>query len=339
MKNSEFSTDETQRLVTLHELGVLNTTSEHRFDHLARMAKQIFDVPIVLVNLLDKHHQWFSTCIGLAAGKVPQEISFCDHAILNDDLLLVSDALLDDRFANDPLVVDVPKIRFYAGCPLRDAEGVCLGTLCLMDRKSRDFTAEQQELLRGLAVIAEHEIVAVELTTVDESTGISNQRGFIQLAQHSLDLCLRQQVPASLVRLELIRFKSIKRKFGKAESNRVLSEFAELMKRTIRITDLCARIGEGEFVLLLINASEELATEVLVKLKRSFGEMNESTEHDYSLSLATGVVEFDVSQHGDIQALLDAVVDRMNQPKKRSGSATKQVANDVTRHVDGEKAE
>ncbi len=331
MNSTEFPADETERLATLHELGVLNTTSAHRFDHLARMAKQIFDVPIVLVNLLDEHHQWFSTCIGLAAGKVPQEISFCDHAILSDDLLIVPDALMDDRFVHDPLVKEGPQVRFYAGCPLRDTDGVCLGTLCLMDKKPRDFDAEQQEILRGLAVIAEHEIAAVELATVDELTGISNRRGFIQLAQHSLDLCLRQQVPVTLIRLKLVRFKSIKRKFGQAEGDRVLSEFAELMKRTVRVTDLCASLKDGEFVILLINASEALASEVLIKLKRSFREMSDSTEHDYNLSFAYGVVEFDVGQHGDIQGLLDATVGKENQPKKRSSAVVKVVAKNKAR--------
>ena len=173
--------DEATRVGTLRALDILDTAPEERFDRLTRLAKRLFGVPIALVSLVDTNRQWFKSCDGLGATETPREISFCGHAILSDDILVIPDALLDDRFCDNPLVVDDPHIRFYAGCPLRAPNGSRLGTLCLIDRAPRMFDADELQPLRDLAHMAEQELAAVQLATTDELTQISNRRGFARL--------------------------------------------------------------------------------------------------------------------------------------------------------------
>src|ERR1700752_1549332 len=108
--------DENTRLDTLRALNILDTSPEERFDRLTRLAKRLFGVPIALVNLVDADRQWFKSCVGLSATETPRDISFCGHAILGDDILLVPDAGVDERFHDNPLVTGDPNIRFYAGC-------------------------------------------------------------------------------------------------------------------------------------------------------------------------------------------------------------------------------
>lgn len=218
---------EETRLKTLRSLNVLDSQPEERFDRLTRMAKRIFGVPIALVSLVDENRQWFKSCVGLHVSETPRDISFCGHAILGNDVFIIPDATTDERFADNPLVLNEPHIRFYAGCPLRAPNGSKLGTLCLIDRKSRSLGAEDLETLQDLASMAESELAAVQLATLDELTEITNRRGFLMLAQHSLNLCFRHGISASLVFVDLNEFKPINDKFGHAEGDRALVAFAD----------------------------------------------------------------------------------------------------------------
>ena len=173
---------------------------EERFDRLTRMCKRLFGVPIALVSLVDENRQWFKSCVGLSVSETPRDISFCGHAILGNEIFVIPDAAKDERFADNPLVLDEPHIRFYAGCPLRSQNGCKLGTLCIIDRKPRELTQEDLDTLKDLASMVERELEAVQLATLDDLTKISNRRGFMALAQHSLNLCSRQETQASLGR-------------------------------------------------------------------------------------------------------------------------------------------
>ncbi|RVT50474.1 bifunctional diguanylate cyclase/phosphodiesterase [Rubrivivax albus] len=148
--------DEAQRLAALQATELLDTAEEQSFDDLTALAAEILDVPIALVSLVDEQRQWFKSHHGLPARETPREWAFCAHAIQGDGIFEVPDAAADPRFRNNPLVVQDPRIRFYAGMPLRLPTGEALGTLCVIDRTPRRLEARQRDALVRLARQASH---------------------------------------------------------------------------------------------------------------------------------------------------------------------------------------
>jgi GAF domain-containing protein len=151
---------EAHRLNILWEYEVLDTVPEEVFDELADLAAQICEAPIALISLVDEDRQWFKAKVGTTLQETSRDISFCAHAILNADVLIVPDATKDPRFKRNPLVTTRPKIRFYAGAPLITPDGHALGTLCVMDKKPRQLRRSQKEALR---VLARHVMTQLEL--------------------------------------------------------------------------------------------------------------------------------------------------------------------------------
>lgn len=143
--------NEADRLSVLYQCKILDTGSEWLFDDVTRLATQICQVPIALVSLIDKERQWFKSKVGLAVSETPRNIAFCAYAILHQNILIVPDALEDERFADNPLVTSEPFVRFYAGVPLVTPDGFILGTLCVIDHVPRQLQLEQLEALQALA--------------------------------------------------------------------------------------------------------------------------------------------------------------------------------------------
>ncbi|GAA4202567.1 GAF domain-containing sensor histidine kinase [Pedobacter jeongneungensis] len=144
--------NEPLRLKALQSYGVLDTLPDIDFDELTVLASEICQSPIALISLLDDKRQWFKSHFGLNATETPKEQAFCSHAIMQPrELMIINDARADRRFANNPLVTGSPNIVFYAGVPLVNSEGFPLGTLCVIDRKPRELSEQQQNSLRILA--------------------------------------------------------------------------------------------------------------------------------------------------------------------------------------------
>jgi PAS domain S-box-containing protein len=155
--------DESSRLAVLLNLNILDTAPEHRFDRITRVASRLFQVPIAMVTLIDGERQWFKSRVGIDLTESPRRSSFCAHTILQDGVMVVEDASFDARFADNPLVTDGPKVRFYAGFPVAAPDGSKIGTLCLIDQAPRHFSADEQALLRDLAGMVAHEVAADQL--------------------------------------------------------------------------------------------------------------------------------------------------------------------------------
>ncbi|MFT7338097.1 MAG: PAS domain S-box-containing protein [Marinobacter maritimus] len=163
MRAPELPANESARQATLDQLRILDTPPEARFDRLTRMAARLLNVPIALISLIDRDRQWFKSCVGLDVSETPRSISFCGHAILDRQPLVIEDTWEDERFCDNPLVTGTPNIRFYAGTPLHSADGQALGTLCVIDRKPHTLSEEDRQSLRDLADCAEEQISAREL--------------------------------------------------------------------------------------------------------------------------------------------------------------------------------
>lgn len=166
-------TDEPERLAALCRLHLLDTPPDERFDRITRTAQRMFGVPIATVTLVDSERQWFKSSVGLDVAETARDVSFCGHAILQEDPFVVADAARDARFADNPLVTGAPHIRFYAGIPLHEARGWRVGTLCLIDRVPRELSEPDIAALRDLALWAETEL---NLYTLQQATAITREK-------------------------------------------------------------------------------------------------------------------------------------------------------------------
>ena len=159
MKLAPVLADEADRLADLRSLGVLDTPREPRFDRLTALASDVFDVPMVFVNLVDAERQWFKSTCGLdGVSETPRDLGFCAHAIHEPDMLLIPDASKDERFADNPFVSGDFHLRFYAGVPIRGPKGKGIGSFCLVDTQARELGAKQIGQLKQFAAIVEAEL-------------------------------------------------------------------------------------------------------------------------------------------------------------------------------------
>ncbi len=296
--------DENARLNVLRALDILDTPAEERFDRLTRITNELFGVPIALVSLVDENRQWFKSSVGLEARETPREISFCGHAILGDDVFVVNDTMTDQRFIDNPLVLEDPNIRFYAGCPLTTTGGSKLGTLCVIDRKPRGFSVHERKVLQDLAALVEREIELTQLATIDELTGISNRRGFKLLAEKSLKFFHRKGLPASLVFLDLDKFKQINDTLGHSEGDRVLTLFAENMIGVARESDVIGRLGGDEFVILFADANKGQVESIMNRFNSGLQAICQREKLDYEILFTHGIVQYDPALHLSIDMLL-----------------------------------
>jgi len=171
--STPLSLNENERLASLRSYNILDTAAEKDFDDLTTLASTICQTPIALISLVDTERQWFKSHIGLAASETPIEQSFCAHAIVSyNEIMIVDDARKDERFADNPLVTGNPKIVFYAGVPLINEEGFALGTLCVIDQKKKQLSAEQTTALK---VVAKQVVDKLELRRKITDLQIANQ--------------------------------------------------------------------------------------------------------------------------------------------------------------------
>lgn len=173
MQNAPIPSNEEERLLSLHALGLLDTKPEERFDRITRTATKIFHAPISTLTLIDSKREWFKSCEGLSKREGDRAISFCGHALLSNDIFVIPDTAKDKRFADNPMVVDKPFIRFYAGVPIINADGQRIGVFCIKDTQPRTFSKADEEVLSSLAAWAELEInshnLSIALTEIEEA--------------------------------------------------------------------------------------------------------------------------------------------------------------------------
>lgn len=305
MKAPEFPSDESDRLEALYGLDLLDTPAEQRFDAVTRTARRLFDVPMALITLVDAERQWFKSRCGLDAEETAREVSFCGHAILDDSALVVPDALDDERFSDNPLVLGEPNIRFYAGHPLRTVGGARVGTLCLLDRRPRTFNDSDRDALSDLALLVEGEFAAIELASIDELTGLLNRRGFTTQADRSLSLCGRKGWRAALMFLDCDDFKTINDSFGHAEGDLALKAMAQNIQSSCRTEDVIGRIGGDEFVVLLLDSNSDQAEQTANRMHDGLETLRTDEGARFNLDFSYGIVEFDPENPTSIGEMLE----------------------------------
>lgn len=234
------------RVEVLRRLNILDTPPDVRFDRYTRTSARIFGTPIAVISLVDHARQWFKSAQGISARETPRSVSFCGHAILQDDVFEVANALRDPRFRDNPLVVEEPHIRFYAGAPLATPDGFKLGTLCVIDREPRRLSVEEKNMLRKLAAMVVTEII----DDTDIASGLSNRDALIATGAEKISN--RGEDADISVHL----FKTADPVSASLDSDNGLPSstlFAQLLPSFYPTADCIAYLGDNEFCVLIEN--------------------------------------------------------------------------------------
>ena len=303
------------RLEALRSYEVLDTPPEASFDRITRLVCLSLNVPIALVSLIDEERQWFKSKQGLEACETSRGISFCTHAIEFTEPLIVADANKDARFASNPLVTGDPHIRFYIGVPLRTPEGYNIGTLCAIDRKPRDISESEVELLQDLARVVMDELELRKLATTDSLTGAMTRRAFMLEANTEVARTRRYQHNLACLMLDVDRFKAINDRFGHAAGDLALQTIAKVCRQRMRVVDRTGRIGGEEFVVMLPQTSHEQALLTAERLRKWLGAIViEHTKGRIKVSVSIGVASL-LDSEDDFVSMLERADEALFQAK------------------------
>ncbi|HUS24931.1 MAG TPA: sensor domain-containing diguanylate cyclase [Candidatus Binatia bacterium] len=255
---------EARRIAALRRLDLIETPLEERFECLTRLARRTLDVPIAAVSLVDEGRQWFKSVHGLDSAETARNESFCAHAILGDDVFVVPDARKDERFADHPMVVADPRLRFYAGAPLR-VRGAPVGTLCVADRAPRAFGARRQAMLRSLALAVEAELAApgpseaqramvagrdaaARRAIVDSLTRLWNREAILEILQREFRQARRRESGIGAVFVGLDEPAQLQLDLGLPASDELLRKTARRLLRSLPPHDTVGRFGGQQFL-------------------------------------------------------------------------------------------
>lgn len=282
--------DEELRLRDLERHGLLDSEADPHFDRIVQLAADIFDVPIALISLVDANRQWFLSRRGLEVCETPRQMAFCAHAIAADAVLVVPDALADERFRTNPLVQGDPHIRFYAGAPLRSPDGHNLGTLCVIDQQPRSFSAEDEQRLRLLAELAMREIELRLAASQCPVTRLPHRPAFFAIGAKEFQRARHQGTPLSLLTIDIDNFRQINHRWGHPAGDQVLLDLCKLCRGFLQEQDFLARLGDEQFALLLVGRDHEAATVLAEDVREAINAMPGVFSHsDYHLHISGGL--------------------------------------------------
>ncbi len=305
MLDTQQTDSDAERAAAARATGLIDSAPEERFDRYTRLARRLFGVPVALVTLLDDKRVFYKSRQGIAQEDAPRDGAFCEHTIAGDDVFFVENVAVDERFARHPMVAGEPGVRFYAGCPLVNVDGYRIGTVCLIDYKPRKFSEDDASTLRDIASMVASEMTALQLSTVDQVTGLSNRRAFQVIAEQALAMCARNSGSATLLMFDIDRFRHLNERFGHSVGDSALKAFGHLMRDAFRDSDVVARLGGDEFCVLLTGATMEQAWACVERFRNAVNARNAERGKGYKLGFHAGVVQFNVDRHTTVDQLLD----------------------------------
>ena len=367
MQRPQIPVDEAKRLAALYATELYGTEPEEAFDRITRLAARLLDVPSALISLVGSDTQWFKSRCGFAAQHGPRDTSFCGHAILTDQAMVVEDATLDPRFVGNPSVTGEPHIRFYAGVQLHSIERDRLGTLCIFDSRPRSLSQEELDELHDLARMAEELIYHRQLAraaqelheqllhnaahapassataaaagqvkyllTHDALTGLANRQALLRSIAESIPAWQAQGTHAVVACLNLDRFKQLNDLLGHVTGDAALVAVTRALQSHLRGGDMLARAGNDEFVMLLNDPDGE--ERLLARLHELMNEVNGHAygeNDDISLTCSVGFACY--PQDGEeADALLNNAVTAMRHAKAQGGGRIEPFAPEQRREM------
>jgi diguanylate cyclase (GGDEF)-like protein len=285
---NNISEQEKLRLRDLHDYAILDTPPEESFDRITRLAKMTLQTPMSVVSLVAADRQWFKSRQGVTGCETARDISFCTHTIQLNEPLIIRDSHLDPRFANSPLVLGDPFIRFYIGAPLNTPAGYNIGALCAMDTVPHDPTAEQIKLLQDLARLVVDELELRKLACLDPLTGVLTKRG-LEKAINRL-IAKLDNAEACVVMMDVDHFKSVNDTHGHGAGDRVLQSAVEACRASVRPQDVVARVGGEEFAIILPGMTLSEGLKAAERMRQGIAAQSTKTrEGEISVTASFGV--------------------------------------------------
>lgn len=324
-----------ERISALNRMNLLSMPAEADIDRIVQFAGEYFGTPIALFSLIDHDRQWFKSRFGLDVPETPRNISFCGHAIAQEEAFVVDDAAKDSRFSDNPLVTGGPKVGFYAGMPIKAPDGQNVGTLCIIDQAPRHFSDHDRERLRDFAwwlqlaldkrVLSEsQQELVVELdqakreSMLDPMTQTWNRRGFAELAKREIAKARRANKPLALIMIDIDHFKRINDTFGHPEGDKTIITLARLLRSGSRTTDVLARLGGEEFAILMPEIGRDDALRLSESL-RQMVEVGSNINGGKGFTISVGVKWVELLNADVNEDVLVALADKALYEAKQSG--------------------
>lgn len=313
--------DDEGRLRALKRLDILDTAEEKPFEKIVTLVQQILQVPMCAVSLVDRDRQWFKARRGLGVCETARDISFCTHTIQQSEPFIVRDALLDARFATNPLVTEAPFIRSYAGVPLTTPEGYNVGSLCAIDTKPREFPAAEIAVLMNFAAVVVGEMELRQIASCDQLTDALSRRAWVERARSEVKRASRHNRPLSLAMLDIDKFKSINDTYGHPAGDEVIKNVAGLCMSNMRDSDLFGRLGGEEFALLMPETDADRARMFADRLRVLVGGTPVDLGQPVFATVSIGVAQFNAA-NADLDDVLQRADAALYQAKNNGRNRT-----------------
>ena len=335
MPSAPIPENEQSRLEALNELGILYTPLEDRFDSITRTICRLFDVPIAYVSLIDTDTQWIKSIQGLELVDLPRNTSICAHTLLVEECIVCEDLTQDGRFSDSLFVTEGLKLRFYVGFALK-SRGQNIGTLCMVDIKPRQFSANDLAAMRDIYTWAQTEVnltqlseVQVQLITdldqaqreakLDGLTGLWNHITAKDILRRAYHRHLLTLFPLTAMMVDIDNFKQINDDYGHPFGDSVIEQISKVLRTSLRPSDAIGRYGGDEFLVILENCpfdrAEELSTRILEHINTLTFDHNGQS---ITVSISIGLSATDRESINSPEQLLEAA-DRGLYDAKESG--------------------
>lgn len=265
--------NEQDRLVALHNLQILETPIEQRFEDVTNLLKHVFDVPVSALSLIDMHRQWFKSIQGLHIEQTRRCVSFCQHTILGDDVMVIPDARFSDTFGDNPLVTGDPEIVFYAGVPIRTPDGNPVASLCIIDFEPRSLDQREINILKQFGAMVERMLITPRVNQIEQSiisqvgeswrssmieplTRLWNAEGMRTLIRETVIQTKRSGDLVGVAMIQLRGLDQVRQAHGVPECEQIVHQFSRRVIEKLFPFDSIGHLGNGEFGIMMTRLAD-----------------------------------------------------------------------------------